>query len=240
MDAQNPDIARQKRPIGVFTRVEFERRNLDIIACRRCPRLVEWREEVGRVKRKAFQDWTYWAKPVPDFGDPSATRLIVGLAPAANGANRTGQMFTGDQSGFWLYRALHKAGAANMPNAERVEDGLCLKGVLITAVCHCAPPDNKPSTDEISNCRSYLVDMLQSRQWESILCLGGLAWSNVLRSLGEKQRPFGHLAVFQTASGIRLVGSYHPSQQNTFTGKLTEPMLDAAVSAFLRGAGDAI
>ncbi len=234
MDAQNADCARQKRPIDVFTKVEFERRNLDIIACRGCPRLVDWREEVGRVKRKSFQEWTYWAKPVPDFGDPSATRLIVGLAPAANGANRTGQMFTGDQSGFWLYRALHKAGVANMPNAERMEDGLALTGVLITAVCHCAPPDNKPTTGEIANCRGYLLEVLASRSWESVLCLGGLAWSNVLRALGEKQQPFGHLAGHKTASGIRLVGSYHPSQQNTFTGRLTESMLDAAVADFLR------
>lgn len=220
--------------MDVLTKVDLEQRNLEITACRRCPRLVEWREEVGRVKRKSFQEWTYWAKPVPDFGDPSSTRLIVGLAPAANGANRTGQMFTGDQSGLWLYRALHKAGVANLPNAERVEDGLALNGVLITAVCHCAPPGNKPTTDEIVSCRGYLTQMLESRRWDSILCLGSLAWSNVLRALGEKQRPFGHLVVYETASRIRLVGSYHPSQQNTFTGKLTEPMLDAAVAEFLR------
>ena len=233
MDVEKPLNARQIGLTGVQTRVDLAKRNEQIIACRRCPRLVEWREEVGRVKRRSFQDWTYWAKPVPDFGDPHADRLIVGLAPAANGANRTGQMFTGDRSGDWLYRALHKAGAANLPKADQIEDGLALKGVLITATCHCAPPDNKPTPDEIANCRPYLEQMLASRRWVSVLCLGSIAWSNVLRALGEKQQKFGHLAIHETTSGIRLVGSYHPSQQNTFTGKLTEEMLDGAVARFL-------
>ncbi|MEA2554013.1 MAG: uracil-DNA glycosylase, partial [Fimbriimonadaceae bacterium] len=174
--------------------MDLAERNRRITACTRCPRLVAWREEIGRVKRKSFEDWTYWAKPVPYFGDPEATRLIVGLAPAAHGANRTGQMFTGDRSGDWLFRALHKAGAANIPKAERIEDGLALKDVLIAATCHCAPPDNKPTPDEISNCRDYLEDVLQCRPWTSILCLGGIAWNGVLRNLGEKPRPFGHLA----------------------------------------------
>ena len=232
MDVRNALVARQNGSSGVQSRVDLAERNTQIISCRLCPRLVEWREEVGRVKRKSFLDWTYWAKPVPDFGDPDADRLIVGLAPAANGANRTGQMFTGDRSGDWLYRALHKAGAANLPKADAIEDGLELKGVLITATCHCAPPDNKPTPGEMANCRPYLQQIVHSREWKSILCLGSIAWSNVLRVLGEKQQKFGHLAVFESASGIRLVGSYHPSQQNTFTGKLTEEMLDAAIAQF--------
>jgi uracil-DNA glycosylase family 4 len=147
-------------------------------------------------------------------------------------------MFTGDRSGDWLFRALHKAGAANIPKAERIEDGLALKDVLIAATCHCAPPDNKPTPDEISNCRDYLEDVLQCRPWTSILCLGGIAWNGVLRNLGEKPRPFGHLAQVQMGNGIVVVGSYHPSQQNTFTGRLTEPMLDEAVNLFL-SAGEA-
>lgn len=189
---------------------------------------------MARVKRKAFQDWTYWGKPVPDLGDPEATHLIVGLAPAAHGGNRTGQVFTGDRSGDWLFRALHKAGAANLPKADRIEDGLELYGVLITATCHCAPPDNKPTPDEVSNCKDYLHEMLHSRPWESILCLGGIAWNHVQRNLGEKPRPFGHLASYTSQTGINVIGCYHPSQQNTFTGRLTEPMLDEAMRRFLQ------
>lgn len=213
--------------------MDLEARNLRIIGCARCPRLVAWREEIGEVKRKSFENWNYWAKPVPDFGDPEAERLIVGLAPAAHGANRTGQMFTGDRSGDWLFRALHKAGAATKPKADSIEDRLQLKGVLITATCHCAPPDNKPTTEELANCRDYLQEILQGREWRSILCLGGIAWNNVLKNLGEKQQSFGHLQEHISRDGTRVVGSYHPSQQNTFTGKLTEPMLDAAIARFL-------
>jgi len=213
--------------------VDLKVRNDKIVACRLCPRLVEWREEIGRVKRKSFQGWDYWAKPVPDFGDPNARHLIVGLAPAAQGANRTGQMFTGDRSGDWLYRALHKAGAANIPKADSIADGLVLKDVLITASCHCAPPDNKPTPDELRNCQPYLQEILESRKWKSILCLGSIAWNNVLKNLGEKRQPFGHLAIHTAQNGIKLLGSYHPSQQNTFTGKLTEKMLDDAIAEFL-------
>jgi uracil-DNA glycosylase family 4 len=234
MDAPKARSARQIRPIGVNTKVDMTARNAQIITCRNCPRLVEWREEAGRIKRKSFQDWTYWSKPVPDFGDPNATRLIVGLAPAANGANRTGQMFTGDRSGDWLYRALHKAGVANLPKADSIQDGLALRGVLITATCHCAPPDNKPSPQEMAGCRPFLEEIVSSRPWESILCLGSIAWKSVFRVLGERTPAFGHLAVHESTSGIRVIGSYHPSQQNTFTGKLTEPMLDAAISEFLK------
>ncbi|HEY0866064.1 MAG TPA: uracil-DNA glycosylase [Fimbriimonas sp.] len=206
--------------------------NEEIIACRLCPRLVEWRERVGREKRKSFVDEEYWAKPIPLFGDPEATRLIVGLAPAAHGGNRTGRMFTGDRSGDWLYRALHRAGLANQPNATHVGDGLALHGVLIAASAHCAPPDNKPTKEEFANCSRYLTRVLRLRSWESILCLGSIAWDNVHRQLGAKKAPFRHLATNRLESGTLIVGSYHPSQQNTFTGRLTEAMLDEAISLF--------
>jgi len=207
--------------------------NSEIVACRACPRLVEWRELVAREKKRAFQDWTYWGKPVPNFGDPDADRLIVGLAPAAHGANRTGRMFTGDRSGDWLYRALYKAGVASQPTSISSGDGLELRGVFITAVIHCAPPANKPLPSEFANCRHFLQDTIASKRWKSILCLGSIAWTHTLRVLGERNRPFGHAKVEMLTGGLKLVGSYHPSQQNTFTGKLTEEMLDAAVREFL-------
>jgi uracil-DNA glycosylase len=208
--------------------------NSRIVNCFRCPRLVEWREQVAREKRKSFEDWNYWGRPVPNFGDPAAERLIVGLAPAAHGANRTGRMFTGDRSGDWLYRALWKAGAANQPTAVSADDGLELYGVLISATIHCAPPANKPLPSEVLNCRSYLVELLASRTWRAILCLGSIAWEGTLRTLQEPSRPkFGHNVLASLSSGTMLVGSYHPSQQNTFTGKLTEAMLDEAVATFL-------
>ena len=212
---------------------DLEALNRQIVDCRLCPRLVEWREKVAREKRKSFESWTYWGRPVPLFGDPSATRLIVGLAPAAHGGNRTGRMFTGDRSGDWLYRALYKAGLASQPEAVSADDGLALRGVLIAASAHCAPPDNKPTPAELETCRTYLQQVLSSRNWNSILCLGALAWNNVLRTLGESSKPkFGHLSTYRASNGTLLVGSFHPSQQNTFTGKLTEAMLDNAVSVF--------
>ncbi len=208
--------------------------NADVVGCRRCPRLVEWREQVAREKRRSFETWEYWGKPVPNFGDPDAEHLIVGLAPAAHGANRTGQMFTGDRSGEWLFRALYKAGAANLPNAESREDGLRLSNVLITAVAHCAPPDNKPLPSEIMNCNEYLQRTLQLREWKSFLCLGSLAWRILFRTMSLRIPKFGHEAIVELENGAKVVGSYHPSQQNTFTGKLTEPMLDSAIRQFLR------
>jgi len=207
--------------------------NARIVACRLCPRLVEWREVVAAEKRKSFADDVYWGKPVPLFGDPAAERLIVGLAPAAHGANRTGQMFTGDRSGDWLFRSLHKAGVANHPRTDSRSDGMRLVGALISATAHCAPPANKPAPSEIANCSQYLNELLASRNWKSILCLGSIAWKHTHRLLGSKPPAFGHGAV-SWVGNLKVVASYHPSQQNTFTGKLTEPMLDAAIADWLR------
>ena len=211
----------------------IESLNARLIECRLCPRLVEWREQVAREKRRSFASDVYWGRPVPYFGDPLAQHLIVGLAPAAHGANRTGRMFTGDRSGDWLFRALHKAGVANQPYSEHIQDGLALEGVLIAATAHCAPPANKPNPEEVSNCSAYLRELLSLEQFESVLCLGSIAWNHVHKLLGVQPPPFGHAATHTLSSGLRLVASYHPSQQNTFTGKLTEEMLDRAVDLWL-------
>ena len=205
-----------------------------IINCERCPRLRQHCETIAKEKRKSFQDWDYFAKPIPNFGDDQAKFLIVGLAPAAHGANRTGRMFTGDRSGQWLYRALHRAGFANQSTYERADDGLKLHDTLITAVAHCAPPENKPLPQEIENCREYMVATFKIWQPKVILALGSIGWCAVFDELKRqgawperKGKPkFGHACVVQLDDGRVLIGSYHPSQQNTFTKRLTEPMFD--------------
>ena len=219
-------------------------RSLDamVSVCRACPRLVAWREEVSRTRRAAYAHELYWGRPAPSFGDPRAHVLIVGLAPAAHGANRTGRMFTGDRSGDWLYAALHRAGYASQPTATHVGDGLELTGVRITAAVHCAPPANKPTAAEFAVCGGWLDRELRlvEPRLRAVLALGGHAWSATLRAATRvgwhvpRPRPrFSHGATARLATGdhdIRLVGSYHVSQQNTFTGRLTEPMLDAAIA----------
>jgi uracil-DNA glycosylase len=202
--------------------------NKEIIACRKCPRLVEWREEVARVKRKAYLDQEYWGKPVPGFGDPKARVLVVGLAPGAHGSNRTGRNFTGDASGGFLFPALYRAGFANQAEAESRSDGLLLKDMYITASGRCAPPDNKPTPEELNNCQPFLERDLKILNPKVIVCLGRIAFERILKIYGIRNSTykFGHGAAYQLENGIWLLSSYHPSQQNTSTGKLTATMFD--------------
>ena len=219
----------------------------DVIVCRRCPRLVAWREAVAREPRAAFREWAYWGRPVPGFGDPGAWLWIVGLAPAAHGGNRTGRIFTGDRSGDWLFGALFRAGLANQSLSESRDDGLRLSGAYVSAAVRCAPPGNRPLPAEFERCREYLErerELLAGVR--VVVALGGLAFDRVLRlharAGGELPRPrprFGHLARVPLPGWATLLGSYHPSQQNTFTGKLTAPMLDAVFREARRAAGGA-
>lgn len=200
-----------------------------VTQCRRCPRLVAWREEVARVKRASFADQEYWGRPLPGFGDPRARVVVLGLAPAAHGGNRTGRIFTGDRSGDWLFAALWRAGYASQPESVSRDDGLALTDCWVTAAVRCAPPANRPSPAERDNCLPWLVDELALlSRVRVIVCLGGFAWECALRVLdAPRPRPkFAHGAVFDVASGPTVLGCYHVSQQNTFTGRLTEPMLD--------------
>ena len=224
------------------------RLNQRIVRCRCCPRLVAWREQVACDKKRAYRDWDYWGRPVPSFGDPNARVLVVGLAPAAHGANRTGRMFTGDQSGRWLYRALHRAGLATQPTWERANDGLELRDCYITAAIHCAPPANKPAREELAACAGFLdAELAALARLRVVVALGKIAFDTVLRALerggGALPRPrprFAHGARFEIPAGraagrpLTLIGSYHPSQQNTNTGKLTEPMLDTVLASACR------
>ena len=224
---------------------ELDAMNAELISCRACPRLVAWRDEVAVVKRAAFADQTYWGRPVPGFGDPAARILVLGLAPAAHGANRTGRMFTGDRSGEWLFSALYRARLANQPSSVAADDGLRLKDVYITAPVRCAPPANKPTTLERDTCRAWLVRELTLfwPQLRVIVVLGGFGWTALwpaLRRAGVELPAriprFGHGVEAEVDRRI-VLGCYHVSQQNTFTGRLTEPMLDEVLARAARVAG---
>ena len=210
----------------------WDRLNRQVVGCERCPRLRAHCAKIATEKRKAFREWEYWGRPVPNFGPAGARLLIVGLAPAAHGANRTGRMFTGDRSGEWLYRALHRAGFATQAESESRDDGLELIDCTITAVCHCAPPDNKPTREEIANCREWFEKTCDLAAGQVLLALGGIAFKAVVAEARRRQwltgrtPKFAHGACFELTAGRHLLASYHPSQQNTFTGRLTEPMFD--------------
>jgi uracil-DNA glycosylase family 4 len=198
------------------------------VACRACPRLVEWRERVAREKRAAFSHEDYWGKPVPGFGDPAASVYVLGLAPAAHGANRTGRVFTGDRSGDWLFASMHRTGFANQPVSASRDDGLVLHGAFVTAAVRCAPPANKPLPAERDNCLPFAREELDLLKPTVIVCLGAYAWDAACRLLSIRPKPkFGHGAEHRVPDGPLMIGSFHPSQQNTFTGKLTEEMTDA-------------
>ena len=213
---------------------ELEELNQRVIVCTRCPRLVEYRQRVARERRRMYRDWEYWGRPVPGFGDPKARALVIGLAPAAHGGNRTGRVFTGDRSGDMLYGALHRAGFANIPYARHRDDGLQLRDAYVTAAVRCAPPDNKPTRDEFAACRPYLHQELDwFRDLRAVVALGAIAFDAYLLACRERgveipsPRPrFAHASVVMLPHGVTLLASYHPSQRNTQTGRLTREMFD--------------
>ena len=211
----------------------------EIVGCRKCPRLLQHCAEVAEIKRRAFREETYWGRPVPSFGDPRAKLLVVGLAPAAHGANRTGRVFTGDRSGDLLYRVLHATGFASQPESRRAGDGLELKGAWITCTAHCAPPDNKPLPIEIRNCREWLVRELELlKDVRVVVALGKIAFDAYRSAAKVGALAFGHHCIYETGVGRPvLISSYHPSQQNTSTGKLTEEMLQGVFEEARRVAG---
>ncbi|OQW51589.1 MAG: uracil-DNA glycosylase [Proteobacteria bacterium SG_bin7] len=214
----------------------MQKLNQKIIACERCPRLRRYCKEIATEKRRAFSHDIYWGKPVPNFGDSKAEIIVVGLAPAAHGGNRTGRMFTGDRSGDWLYRALYKAGFANQSKCIDIKDGLKLKNCMVTTVNHCAPPNNKPLPQEILNCQEYLDKTILETKPKAMVALGAIAWNAIYdyfrrQDLAPSPKPkFAHGKSFLSRDRIFVVGSYHPSQQNTFTKRLTEEMLDSVFS----------
>ena len=205
----------------------------EIIACRRCPRLVEYRERVAKEKRRAYRDWEYWGRPLPGFGDPAARLMVIGLAPAAHGGNRTGRIFTGDRSGDWLFQTLYRFGFANQPASTHRDDGLQLSDAYVTAAVRCAPPDNKPATQELENCQPYLEREIRLlRKVRVVVALGRIAFDAYLSArralampLPQPRPQFGHAAIYEL-SDVFLIGSYHPSQRNTQTGMLTQAMFD--------------
>lgn len=211
----------------------------DVVACRACPRLVAWREEVQRTKRAAYAAEEYWGRGVPGFGDPEARVLFLGLAPAAHGANRTGRIFTGDRSGDWLFRGLHRFGLANQPESRHRDDGLELTGAWVTSAVKCAPPGNKPTPAERRECGGFMHRELAAlTNLRVIVCLGAFAYEVACEEFGVRPRPrFAHGAVVATSGGPQLICSFHPSQQNTFTGRLTEAMFDEVIGRAVQLAG---
>lgn len=226
-----PGLGRDDHRLKRQVNLSLESLEKNITTCHKCPRLVAWREQVAREKRRAYRDEEYWGKPVPGFGDPDARILVVGLAPGAHGSNRTGRMFTGDASGDFLYPALYRAGFASTPRAQHREDDLVLKDLFITAVCRCAPPDNKPSREEIANCLPFMKqEMNLLPNLKGIITLGAIAFHETLNILGIR-RPdliFKHGSYYDLGNNLPwLMTSYHPSRQNTQTGRLTQAMFDA-------------
>lgn len=246
-DRSASGLPRRRDSFGRDTRVKTRENEIagvsrKIIGCRKCPRLVRYRQQVARTKRAAFQKWDYWGKPVPGFGDPQAELLILGLAPAAHGANRTGRMFTGDRSGDFLYRALWRTGFASQPTSVQRNDGLELRNAYISAAVRCAPPANKPLPKELANCRPYFERELGILRPRAILTLGNIAMRTYLGYLKDRGAirnlaafPFRHGASYELDEGLpKVFTSYHPSQQNTFTGKLTEKMLEDVLAEIRR------